>query len=438
MRHPLHDGSGADLPDPVPRHPGPEPGHRRGPARHRPGHHGAGRLHRCPHHRGLGRPAGGDRAASSSLAAGTCRSRSGPGCGPTAPATSPPGHADHGHDHRGAGRARRRAGPAGAGRRPRARRRLSLPATRRTWPHRALVQQLGELLGVASNGNSLTSPPGQRIVFGASKGLRHTISADGETLTFGSTSDLLRQWVVAIVVDLERDWTWDGLAGRRLHRAAGRPDRHRGDQPAVGGRHHRAAGHRGGGQHQPDGGGPQPHPADLPRRHRPPRAGARLRLPRVAAPPVVRQPGAHTGRPAARPGRSRHRCSARRRCRPSPGPSWPPPRSTCGCPSPSHRPRCRPSLRSAWPMSPYVAGPGLRLHRATPAGPVDRADRADRQHAWATPSSPGSWPMGPTRCSTTPRRSSRRRSTIPRCPSTPNWSASSSRPTPTTGPASTP
>ena len=74
-----------------------------------------------------------------------------------------------------------------------------------------LVQQLGELLDVASNGNSLTSPPGQRVVFGASKSLRHTISADGETLTFGSTSDLLRQWVVAIVVDLERDWTWDGL-----------------------------------------------------------------------------------------------------------------------------------------------------------------------------------------------------------------------------------
>ncbi|HEY2301901.1 MAG TPA: hypothetical protein VGH66_08405 [Acidimicrobiales bacterium] len=74
-----------------------------------------------------------------------------------------------------------------------------------------LVQQLGELLGVASNGNSLASPPGQRTIFGASKGLRHTISADGETLTFGSTTDLLGQWVVAITLDLERDWTWDGL-----------------------------------------------------------------------------------------------------------------------------------------------------------------------------------------------------------------------------------
>lgn len=74
-----------------------------------------------------------------------------------------------------------------------------------------LVAQLAEELGVAASGDSLTSPPGRRIVFGASKGLRHTISADGETLTFGATSELLRNWVVAIVVDLERDWTWDGL-----------------------------------------------------------------------------------------------------------------------------------------------------------------------------------------------------------------------------------
>jgi hypothetical protein len=49
-------------------------------------------------------------------------------------------------------------------------------------------------------------------VFGASGALRTTISADGETLTFGATDELLRFWIVAIALDLERDWTWDGLA----------------------------------------------------------------------------------------------------------------------------------------------------------------------------------------------------------------------------------
>ncbi|MEA2297892.1 MAG: hypothetical protein QOF77_828 [Solirubrobacteraceae bacterium] len=74
-----------------------------------------------------------------------------------------------------------------------------------------LVAQLAEELGVAANGESLTSPPGRRVVFGASRGLRHTVSADGETLTLAASSELVRNWVVAIVLDVERDWTWDGL-----------------------------------------------------------------------------------------------------------------------------------------------------------------------------------------------------------------------------------
>src|SRR5271166_236366 len=75
----------------------------------------------------------------------------------------------------------------------------------------ALVTQLAEELGITANGNSLTTPPGMRVVFGATLALRTLISADGETLTFGSTGELLRYWVMAIVLDLERDWTWDGL-----------------------------------------------------------------------------------------------------------------------------------------------------------------------------------------------------------------------------------
>jgi hypothetical protein len=76
----------------------------------------------------------------------------------------------------------------------------------------SVVSQLAEQLGVLSSGdNVLTAPPGRRVVFGASGALRTAISADGETLTFGATDELLRFWIVAIVLDLERDWTWDGL-----------------------------------------------------------------------------------------------------------------------------------------------------------------------------------------------------------------------------------
>ena len=75
----------------------------------------------------------------------------------------------------------------------------------------SLVSQLAEELGVVANGDSLSTPPGMRTVFGASLALRALVSADAETLTFGSTGELLRHWIVAIVLDLERDWTWDGL-----------------------------------------------------------------------------------------------------------------------------------------------------------------------------------------------------------------------------------
>jgi hypothetical protein len=82
---------------------------------------------------------------------------------------------------------------------------------------------LAEELGVVANGDSLSTPPGTRTVFGASLALRTQVSADGETLTFGSTSELLRYWIVAIVVDLERDWTWDGLTGAGFTILRGRP-----------------------------------------------------------------------------------------------------------------------------------------------------------------------------------------------------------------------
>jgi hypothetical protein len=77
----------------------------------------------------------------------------------------------------------------------------------------SVIAQLAEELNVLASGdNALAAPPGGRIVFGASRALKTTISADGETLTFGATDELLRFWIVAVVLDLERDWTWDGLA----------------------------------------------------------------------------------------------------------------------------------------------------------------------------------------------------------------------------------
>jgi len=74
-----------------------------------------------------------------------------------------------------------------------------------------VAAQLAQELRVVVDGLTLLARPGERIVFGASKALRHTLSGDNSTITIASESELLRQWIIVLIVDLERDWTWDGL-----------------------------------------------------------------------------------------------------------------------------------------------------------------------------------------------------------------------------------
>jgi hypothetical protein len=74
-----------------------------------------------------------------------------------------------------------------------------------------VAAQLGQELGLAVDGLTFSAPPGHRIAFGASKSVRHTLPGDNSTITFAAESELLRQWIIVLMVDLERDWTWDGL-----------------------------------------------------------------------------------------------------------------------------------------------------------------------------------------------------------------------------------
>jgi hypothetical protein len=78
-------------------------------------------------------------------------------------------------------------------------------------PGSNLPQLLAQQLGLAQNGLTVTGQPGQRTVFGASGALRHTISADDGSITFANQAELLGHWIVAITLQLERDWTWDGF-----------------------------------------------------------------------------------------------------------------------------------------------------------------------------------------------------------------------------------
>jgi hypothetical protein len=75
-----------------------------------------------------------------------------------------------------------------------------------------LEQRLAQQLRLDVSGLTFTGKPGSRTVFGASKALRHTLSGDHSAITFATQGDLLNHWIVAIMLDVNRDWTWDGLA----------------------------------------------------------------------------------------------------------------------------------------------------------------------------------------------------------------------------------
>ena len=83
-----------------------------------------------------------------------------------------------------------------------------------------LVQRLANQIKVESNGLTLTAPAGERLLFGCSTRIRHTLSPEGSSITFASKNDLLNHWVCCIVLQIDRDWTWDALEDRSfvIHR----------------------------------------------------------------------------------------------------------------------------------------------------------------------------------------------------------------------------
>ncbi len=74
------------------------------------------------------------------------------------------------------------------------------------------AQLLAQQIGVAANGLTFTGMPGQRVVFGSSLALRYNLNGDHSSITFAAEGELLHKWIIVILLELNRDWTWDGLA----------------------------------------------------------------------------------------------------------------------------------------------------------------------------------------------------------------------------------
>jgi hypothetical protein len=75
-----------------------------------------------------------------------------------------------------------------------------------------IPQRLASELGLQVDGLTFSGPPGERLAFGCSAALRHTLSGDHSAVTFAALTELLNHWVVALRFTVNRDWTWDGLS----------------------------------------------------------------------------------------------------------------------------------------------------------------------------------------------------------------------------------
>ncbi len=85
---------------------------------------------------------------------------------------------------------------------------------KQTLQQRANIKQLADQLNIESTGLTLNAPKGQRVIFGCSSRIRHTLAPDHSSVTFASKGDLINHWLCCISLEIDRDWMWDALENR--------------------------------------------------------------------------------------------------------------------------------------------------------------------------------------------------------------------------------
>mgnify|MGYP000461711323 CR=1 FL=1 len=74
-----------------------------------------------------------------------------------------------------------------------------------------LVQRLAAAVRLVAKDTTLSAPPGERGIFGCSKGLKHYLPANNSSLVLMAISELANQWVNLLQWRINRDWTWKGF-----------------------------------------------------------------------------------------------------------------------------------------------------------------------------------------------------------------------------------
>jgi hypothetical protein len=76
----------------------------------------------------------------------------------------------------------------------------------------SVMQRLAAQLDLDYKGLTLIGKPGERIQFGCSNRIRHTLAPDNSSLSFATNGELFNHWLCVVSYEINRDWTWDGLS----------------------------------------------------------------------------------------------------------------------------------------------------------------------------------------------------------------------------------
>lgn len=83
-------------------------------------------------------------------------------------------------------------------------------------PQTTLMERIASQLHMDYKGHTLIGKPGERIQFGCGNRIRHTLAPDNSSLTFATSEELLGHWLCVLSFEVQRDWTWDGLADQGI------------------------------------------------------------------------------------------------------------------------------------------------------------------------------------------------------------------------------
>lgn len=75
-----------------------------------------------------------------------------------------------------------------------------------------LVSRLAAALDLDHHDAALIAKPGQRVVFGCCKEIRHSLSPEHGSITISSKADIINQWIPAVKITINRDWSWSGFS----------------------------------------------------------------------------------------------------------------------------------------------------------------------------------------------------------------------------------